>query len=227
MIKYHKIQTIFKRDPETGHKTLLDGQFSIPEFEYLQNNIWDFSEKFDGTNIRVMFDGEKLTFGGKTDDAQIPAKLVNKLYERFFPQIGLFKTHFPDGVCLYGEGVGAGIPKSGNYGSEQDFVLFDVLIGDWWLERKNVKTISEGFKIPIVPIIGTGTFLDMIKMVKAGFNSNWGSFLAEGIVARPVCELKARNGNRIITKLKHKDFAIKSKPPIRGWKKIMGVNEHE
>ena len=207
MIKYHKIQTIFKRDPETKYKTLLDGQFSIPEFEYLKNNIWSFSEKFDGTNIRIMFNGEKLTFGGKTDEAQIPAKLTNKLCELFFPKIEIFKSDFPDGVCLYGEGVGAGIQKGGgNYGSEPNFVLFDVKIGDWWLERNNIEDISDNLHIQKAPILGTGALSDMIDMVKTGFDSTWGGFRAEGIVAKPVRELKTRNGDRIITKLKHKDF---------------------
>jgi len=39
-----------------------------------------------------------------------------------------------------------------------------------------------------------------------GFMSAWGEFKAEGIVARPSIELIARNGKRIITKIKHKDF---------------------
>ena len=46
----------------------------------------------------------------------------------------------------------------------------------------------------------------MIQLTKKGFNSDWGNFKAEGIVARPKMELFARNGERIITKIKHKDF---------------------
>ena len=38
--QYHKIQTVYKRDPMTNYKTLLDGEFSLPEFEYLANNDW-------------------------------------------------------------------------------------------------------------------------------------------------------------------------------------------
>ena len=81
MKEYHKIQTVFHRDPDTKFKTLLEGRFSLPEFEYLQNNEWIFTEKVDGTNIRIIFDGE-LTFGGKTDRAQIPNQLVNKLVQQ-------------------------------------------------------------------------------------------------------------------------------------------------
>jgi hypothetical protein len=46
----------------------------------------------------------------------------------------------------------------------------------------------------------------MIDQTRTGFKSQWGDFIAEGIVARPVVELKSRNGDRIITKIKYKDF---------------------
>jgi len=50
MNKYHKISTVFKRDPENNFKTLLFGEFATPELEYLQDNMWVFTEKVDGTN---------------------------------------------------------------------------------------------------------------------------------------------------------------------------------
>ncbi len=207
MKKYHKIQTVYDRDPENNFKTILEGQYSLPEFIYLQDNIWSFSEKLDGTNIRIMFDGEKITFGGKSDDSQIPGQLFNNLNSQFLPQMDLFKNNFPENVCLYGEGVGAKIQKGGgNYSKEQKFVLFDVLIGDWLLRRADVEYIAGLFGLETAPIIGNGTLLQMVELAKIGFNSNWGDFLAEGIVARPAVELKARNGNRIITKIKYKDF---------------------
>lgn len=77
MKEYHKINTIFKRDPETRNKTLLEGQYSVPEFEYLANNKWIFTEKIDGTNIRVMWDGKKVTFGGKTECGSVLDRDVN------------------------------------------------------------------------------------------------------------------------------------------------------
>lgn len=211
MKEYHKIDTVFKRDPANKHKTLLLGDWSQDAFGYLADNDWVFTEKVDGTNIRVMIapqsEGGGVTFGGKTDAAQIPAFLVTKLQERFLSQQEALSTVFPDGACLYGEGYGARIQKGGgNYRQDQDFVLFDVKVGEWWLQRVSVEETAMTFGLDVVPIIGSGTLSEMIEMAKAGFNSTWGLFPSEGIVARPAVELKTRNGHRIITKIKHKDF---------------------
>lgn len=207
MKEYHKIQTLFKRDPATKFKFLLKGEFALPEFEYLAGNVWRYSEKINGTCIRVMFDGERITFGGKTDRAQIPANLVTKLQERFLTQVNVFEEFFSDGVCLYGEGYGPGIQKGGgNYREDQDFVLFDVKIDNWWLQCHDVEDIAQKFGLDVVPIIGSGTLSDMVELVRDGFNSQWGDFQAEGIVARPSIELQTRGGKRVITKLKCKDF---------------------
>ncbi|MCP4110091.1 MAG: hypothetical protein GY749_31985 [Desulfobacteraceae bacterium] len=210
MEKYHKIQTVYKRDPQTKHKTLIEGEFSLPEFEFLQNNMWIFTEKVDGTNIRIMFDNGSVTFGGKTDNAQIHAHLANRLNQKYLPMAERFKEIFGDkNVCLYGEGYGAKVQKGGgNYRQDQDFVLFDIKIDDWWLQREDVENIGQKSGIDVVPVIGKGTLNDMVSMVKTGFNSLWGDFLAEGTVARPATELRTRNGARIITKIKHKDFRI-------------------
>jgi len=210
MTVYHKIQTLFKRNPDDKFKTILEGEFSLPEFEYLQDNLWHFTEKVDGTNIRIIFDGEAVTFGGKTDNAQIPAGLVNALNSLFPPTpetAALFKEKF-DGPCvLYGEGYGGKIQKGGgNYRQDQGFVLFDVKVGPWWLERLAVEDVASFFDLRVVPLIWVGKINDMVDLCKSPLQSVWGDFQAEGVVARPVVGLMARNGKRIITKLKCKDF---------------------
>ncbi len=209
MKEYHKIQTVFKRDDKT--KQIIEGDYSLPEFEYLKDNQWVFTEKVDGTNIRVMWNGEAVTFGGKTDDAQMPVFLLYKLQELFegTAKRQMFTEKFStEQVCLYGEGYGAKIQKGGgNYNpTGVDFVLFDVRIGDWWLQRTDIEDIATFFGIKVVPIIGEGTLTEAIAMTRAGQKSQWGDFLSEGIVARPKTELKTRRGDRIITKIKHRDF---------------------
>lgn len=205
MKQYHKIQTVYKRDPVTKH--IIEGDFSLLEFEYLAENDWVFTEKVDGTNIRVMWDGEKVTFGGKTDNAQTPMDLINKLHSMFDHQVDQFRTSFgASHACLYGEGYGAGIQKGGCYRKDKSFVLFDVWVEGWWLLRDDVHDVAKTLNIDVVPIIGTGTLLDMVDVVRRGLNSQWGDFQAEGLVGRPKVELQRRNGERIIAKIKHKDF---------------------
>lgn len=208
MKEYHKIQTLLLRDPETNMKTLLPGEFAKPEFEYLFFCPWIITEKIDGTNIRVMYDGEKRWFGGRTDNAQIPARLVTKL-EEMFP-LERISASFPHctSVTLYGEGFGAGIQKvGGNYMQDGcSFILFDVKVGDWWLGREDVEDVAAKLEIPVVPVLEITTLAEAVSLCSEGFNSSFGEFEAEGIVAKPRVELLNRKGERIVTKLKCRDF---------------------
>lgn len=209
MSEYHKIQSIFKRDMQSPRKTLIEGDWTLPEFEYLANNVWTFTEKVDGTNIRVIFKDGGVTFGGRTENAQIPAQLVTRLNERFLPMAARLAEVFRDGsAVLYGEGYGVKIQKGGgNYRQDQDFVLFDVNVSGWWLQRTDVDDVAQKLGIDIVPVIGEGTLHDAVARAKAGIRSMWGNFQAEGIVARPKTELKTRSGQRLIAKIKCCDFS--------------------
>jgi len=195
---YHKIQTVFLRDPETKFKTLLEGEFAKHEFEYLSVNDWTYTEKVDGTNIRVYLGDMEPEFKGKTDRANLHPLLVEAL-QGMFPGPA-------DPMVLYGEGYGPKIQSGGKYRETQSFVLFDVFCGGLWLERTNVEDIASQLSIPVVPVIGKGSLFDMVDLVRGGFKSQWGNFMAEGSVARPVIELMNRRGERVITKLKHRDF---------------------
>lgn len=207
--EYPKIQSVFKRDMTSKKKELLEGQWTLPEFEYLANNKWQFTEKVDGTNIRVIFSDGKVEFKGRTDAAQIPAKLLERLKELFSSIADEAAEMFDGGsAVLYGEGFGEKIQSGGKYLPYQDFVLFDVLVNGWWLRRRDVDGIAAAFGIAAVPVIGCGTLHDAISLVREGFHSDWGPFMAEGIVARPMVELRTRGGSRLITKIKHRDFVI-------------------
>ena len=100
----------------------------------------------------------------------------------------------------------AGIQNGGNYRPEQSFVLFDVRIGDLWLRRKDVEDLASQLGIEVVPLCGSGTLDEMVAQCQKGFNSAWGNFQAEGLIAKPQVELCSRHGERVITKLKCRDF---------------------
>lgn len=207
MKEYHKIVTLFKRDPETKFKRVIDGEFATPEFEYLKDLTWQATEKVDGTNIRVMWDGAKVTFGGKTDRAQLYAPLIERLQGLFYE--GLMSVVFGESpACIYGEGFGARIQKGGgNYIPDGvDFTIFDVLVGDTWLRREDVEDVANKSSCSYVPVVYEGNIAGAVELVKSGMTSTWGEFVAEGIVLRPAVELKNRLGNRVISKLKVSDF---------------------
>ncbi len=227
MREYPKIQSIYKRDLEKTSKTFnkfLEGQWSLPEFEYLANNQWEWTEKIDGTNIRVIwfpkgtgegyeplsqghYVNDAVLFRGKTDNADIPKFLFAKLQEMFPAE--KIREIFPDTpLCLYGEGYGAKIQKGHTYiPNGVSFILFDVWIKGWWLKRLDVQDAATKLGIDVVPIKDYCTIPEAIELyVRNGFKSKWGDFLAEGLVGKPIVELKDRRGDRILTKLKTKDF---------------------
>lgn len=204
MKKYSKIESLFNRDKKTFK--FIESDYRLPEFAYLSRCEWLLTEKIDGTNVRVMWDGESVRFGGRTDNAQMPTFLYDRLVELF--PADKFAEYDP--MCLYGEGYGARIQKGGgNYISDGvDFILFDVLVEDWWLKWADIQDVAGKLDIDVVPTIEEhGLPLhDAVELCKRNFNSHWGDFTAEGLVCRPLVDLKTRRGHRIITKLKCKDF---------------------
>jgi len=115
--KYPKIETLFNRDDKTFK--VIPGEWRTPEFEYLARNKWCFTEKVDGTNIRIGWaPGKPLSFRGRTDAAQIPPFLSEYLGQTFTAD--RFREIFcadegqpPSVVVLYGEGYGNRIQKVG------------------------------------------------------------------------------------------------------------------
>lgn len=234
MKEYHKIETLFERDEKT--KKLIMGKFRNPTIEYLKDNIWTFTEKVDGTNIRIYWDGHSVQYGGRTDKAQIPAHLVNRLNELFGGETNaqMFEQKFGENeVELFGEGYGVKIQGCGGlYRDDVDFILFDVLISDNYQPRESVEEIAKYFGIDVVPIVLEGTLQDGVDYVL----SNRKSLVAkngaeiEGLVGRTKVETFDRTGHRNIVKIKFRDFsdidwdeALKRKPDVL--KQLKGENK--
>ena len=211
MNEYHKIETLFERDME-GSKKLIEGKFRSLAVEFLKDNQWYFTEKVDGTNIRVQWDGHKVFFGGRTDNAQIPTNLMYALNDLFLGVTNeeVFEQKFGETpVTFYGEGYGEKIQKGGGlYREGVGFMLFDVRVGETWLERENVEDIAKSFNLPVVPIVLTGTIAEGVAYVKSKPNCTVAEQEkeAEGLVGRPVVELTDRRRQRLIIKIKACDF---------------------
>lgn len=206
MSEYHKIETLYERDLATFK--VRPGAFKNRTYTLLKD--WEWTEKIDGTNIRVIWNHieGKVTFNGKSDNAQIHADLIRFLYENF--PVENLRAVFPDvSVVLYGEGYGAGIQKGGGYSPTKKFVMFDVLAdGKWWLNWESVCDVATKLHADVVPSFGTMTLEAATEFVRAGFKSKVGdgSVDAEGLVGRPAEPLFDKKGSRLIVKLKTKDF---------------------
>jgi hypothetical protein len=217
--EYPKINSVFQRD---GHGRFTD-VYACPEFEYLAGLPWAWTEKVDGINIRLHLpgDGKRDVWAtsayqlvtGRTDNAQIPPKLLAAC-AGILERVLVTDVFAPDAdVVLYGEGYGAGIQKGGQYRPDPDFVLFDVRVGDWWLTRPNVEDVAAKLQLDVVPVVATATLVEAVESMRemaAGsrvmFESAWQGARPEGIVGRPAVDLWNRRGDRIITKLKFRDF---------------------
>lgn len=210
MKEYHKIATVFERDIK-GTKKLIEGQFCNETVEFLADNKWLFTEKIDGTNIRVHWDGHKIDFAGRTDDSDIPNRLRTKLTELFMNDETeqLFEQVFGEKeVFFIGEGYGTKINKAGDkYRSDTGFILFDIMVGDMYLYRENVENIATTFGLEVVPVIMLGTIQEAVDYVKTKPDSTIGTAKMEGLVGHPLVEMLDRKGNRVIVKIKVKDFA--------------------
>lgn len=164
---YQKINTLYKRDAK--NVIMPYAGFVEPEFEYLRGLKWRAEIKIDGTNLRIevtkhpVLNGTivngvqfEVEYKGKTDNAQIPPKML-KFMQEHFPEdkvlaaLGLEKEisidnwvehkwtdddgvtpnydAIPDMYTIYGEGYGCGIQKGGNYIKDGvDFRVFDVKV---------------------------------------------------------------------------------------------------
>jgi hypothetical protein len=199
---YPKTHTVYGRNPQTFKMD----EITHPriEFAYLSGLEWIFTEKVDGTNIRIDIkpDGS-VEYLGRTSRSQIPGRLLNVLKERVPEKVETLPLN--EGLTLFGEGYGKKIQGGDRYG-DTDFVLFDVVVRGEWASRSYVEWYGEIFGLDVVPIVGRGTLEDGVQLVKEGLRSTWGNFEAEGVIAETAVPLYNSAGNPIRCKIKGVDF---------------------
>lgn len=181
------------------------------DIETETHNFFTVGGLVHNTNIRVHWDGHKVEFGGRTDKAQIPQALLDRLNQLFGGQVNeeMFEQKFGETeVFIFGEGYGPKIQNGGEYRDDVDFIIFDVQIAGNWQPRESVEDIANYFNCDIVPIVLEGTLQDAVDYVKTNRKSIVAKNGAEieGVVGRPAIELKDRTGKRVIVKIKYCDF---------------------
>jgi ATP-dependent RNA circularization protein (DNA/RNA ligase family) len=212
MIEYPKIETLFVRDEKT--RRVLPDQLRLPEFGIV--NSWAVSEKIDGTNIRVGRENGEVQIRGRTDNAQFSVPAMEYLRSVFTADA--LRLVFPEddaNFILFGELYGPKIQKGGSYSPVLRFRLFDAKVGHWWLTRESVNDIAVQLGVLAAPELATINYIpraaeELAELVDASVvaTADGGTGCkAEGVVARSEPLLLMRNGNRVIWKLKFRDFA--------------------
>ena len=174
----------------------------------------------------------KVRIAGKTDNAQIPKNLLKHMQEKYpdekvLAALGLKEfipveewenehnwltyEQIPNIYTIYGEGYGEGIQSGGWYiKGGNEFIVFDVKVNDIYLKTNVRDEIAAKLGAPVVPLVGYFTLDEAIEFVRNGFRSliaqNPDAKMAEGLVLRTDPCLRNRMGNRIIVKIKYKDF---------------------
>ena len=172
-------------------------------------------EKIHGTSAHIIFKDGELTFfsGGEKHDKFVTLFNQESIKQKL-TELG-FST-----IIFYGEAYGGkqqGMRET--YGPELKFIVFDVKIGDAWLDVPKAEHFTKEVGLEFVAYEKVPTELEVLNFHRdmpsrqAKRNGILEDKKAEGVVLRPLIELTKNNGGRIICKHKRDDFG-ETKTPI-------------
>lgn len=191
----------------------MDEAYRSPLLAYLAESPWVYSRKVDGENIRIQWNGEQALWNGKSNNFQCGTEFTDYMNNTFLEEIFEEKFGRDKVVTIFGEKMG---PKTqGNeLGLEKDeLVIFDVNVNGTWLSNVDVVQVAHYFGCrtvfsfmernvdPCVYGMAPENLRNLIAMCANGEFKDW-----EGIVARPLVELKDQAGHRVIVKIKNRDY---------------------
>lgn len=206
MEKYQKIETLYTFDNESKKFKKI---FYNPIVKYLKDCEWYGTEKIDGTNVRILWNGHGFEFGGRTDEADLPKALRTLLANTFnYDMEVLFEQKFADKeVMLFMEGY-AGKIQNGAYQGPENIIGFDIMIGGIYLDKNTSKQIFNELGLEFVPVLKFNNLQECIDYVYQNKQSIiQPQSKIEGLVCYPTQRIYDHMGNRIIVKIKNKDLA--------------------
>lgn len=205
MKEYQKIESIYKFD--TNIKRFIKEYYN-PIVEYLENNKWIGTEKIDGTNIRIYWNGKRFEFGGRTDNAEIPKAIMKILETTFnYDMEIVFEQKFGNKeVYLFCEGYGGKV-QNGAYNCEENIIGFDIMVEDIYLDKEVSKQIFKELGINFVKQIEFNNLKEAVNYVEVNEKSlEHPNDNLEGLVCYPLKRIYDHMNNRIIIKIKRKDL---------------------
>lgn len=163
-------------------------------------------EKIHGTSAHIAWDGELRFFSGGNKHDPFVALFDQAKLRAGFVTIG------QPSVVVFGEGYGGKCQgMSARYGKDPRFVAFDVKVGDLWLAVPEAEKIVLSLGLEFVHYVrceATVARFDMERDApseQARRNGVEGNQPREGVVIRPLTEVRKNNGERVIAKHKRDD----------------------
>lgn len=168
-------------------------------------------EKIHGTSSHIKWKHETNTihlFSGGAEHSNF-----EKLFNIDFLRQKFIEVFPYDDAVIFGEAYGGKMQgMSKTYGKELKFIGFDVKVGEVWLNVPNAEDVCNKFGLEFVSYVKMKTntdelnaeaYSDSVQAVRNGMGSG---HKREGIVIRPLIELRKNNGERIICKYKRHEF---------------------
>ena len=164
-------------------------------------------EKIHGTSANISWKSEqkRVDFfsGGEKHEnfvALFDEAFLKARFEEVFPDIN---------VVIFGEAYGGKQQgMSHTYGKKNKFIGFDVMVGEYWLNVPNAEDVCKQFNIEFVDYVKIEVTLENLTAerdkpsVQAVRNGITEPKKREGIVCRPLVEMRTNNGDRVIAKYK-------------------------
>jgi hypothetical protein len=176
-------------------------------------------EKIHGTSASIIFENNTVRFfsGGEKHEKFVALFDAEFLLKTFQDN---FEIDADGEVVIYGEAYGGKMQAmSHTYGKDLKFIVFDVKVGHSWLNVPIAENVAKKFNLEFVHYEKIPTDLAAIDAqrdadsVQAIRNGVGPGKMREGVVLRPLIEVKKNNGERVICKHKRDEFKERQNVP--------------
>ena len=174
-------------------------------------------EKIHGTSAHIAWkDNQVRFFSGGAKHENFVALFDVDFLKGEFEKTGLLE------VVIYGEAYGGKEQgMKATYGDKLRFVVFDVKIGHSWLDVPKAESFVCPFGLELVHYVKTSTKLEdldaqrdapSVQAVRNGMGESTDRKgfcppIREGVILRPLIEVRKNNNARIIAKHKREEFS--------------------
>lgn len=175
---------------------------------------WTVSEKLNGINTRIIWDGYSIEVKGRNDKTELQGGQLDLQGDLIASQMDNGNFMFDElfgtkKVTIFGEVIGTKIQGNPYKLGETQFKVFDILINDVWVSPEGITKIAEDLNMStVMHYTVRGWDNVMTNFIEIWKNCRKKKFYFEGLVAYPAHQPLTKKGERVITKIKVKDFDL-------------------